>query len=127
MNYQKQAENFLEQTGTKLKWEYLKHDKYWHEDKVTRDIYKFTLTRNKKRYSGTFGQSIADFGKIPTAYALLSCLTKSDPCTFENFCSDFGYDTDSRNAEKTYKAVIKEWQGVNKLFGDVLEQLAEIQ
>ena len=24
---------------------------------------------------------------------------------FENFCADYGYDTDSRSAEKTYKAV----------------------
>jgi len=64
----------------------------------------------------------------PTAYDVLTCLTKSDPGTFENFCDDFGYDTDSRSAEKTYKAVVNEWQNIQALFTDAeIEQLQEIQ
>lgn len=64
----------------------------------------------------------------PTAYDLLSCLTKYDPGTFENFCADYGYDTDSRKAEKTYKEVMKEWENVSRIFStDELEQLQEIQ
>lgn len=64
----------------------------------------------------------------PSAYAVLTCLQKYDPGTFENFCSEFGYDTDSRKAVSTYKAVCKEWQNINKLFLDSeIEQLQEIQ
>lgn len=64
----------------------------------------------------------------PTAYDVLACLTKYDPGTFEDFCSEFGYDEDSRNAEKTYNAVKDEWQNVRALFTDSeIEQLQEIQ
>jgi hypothetical protein len=64
----------------------------------------------------------------PSAYDVLTCLTKYDVGTFENFCSDFGYDTDSRTAERTYKAVLEEWQNVEKLFtSEQLEELQEIQ
>jgi hypothetical protein len=65
---------------------------------------------------------------FPSAYDVLTCLTKCDPGTFENFCSDFGYDTDSRKAERTYKAVCDEWEQVSKLFNEQeIELLQEIQ
>ena len=54
----------------------------------------------------------------PTAYDLLACLQKSDPGSFENFCPEFGYDSDSRTAERTYKAVKEEFQGLERLFTD---------
>jgi len=63
----------------------------------------------------------------PTMYDVLTCLTKYDPETFENFCSEYGYDEDSRTAERTYKAVCKEYEAVDRLFSDVMEELQEIQ
>lgn len=64
----------------------------------------------------------------PTAYDILTCLTKYDPGTFEDFCGEFGYDTDSRRAEKTYNAVMDEYRQVAMLFDeDEMEQLREIQ
>ena len=66
-------------------------------------------------------------GEIPTAYDVLACLTKYDPGTFEDFCDEFGYDTDSRKAEKTYNAVREEWLNVTRLFTDEeINRLAEI-
>lgn len=67
-------------------------------------------------------------GTPPTAYDVLTCLQKYDVGTFENFCSEFGYDTDSRKAEKVYKAVVDEYNNLRILFSDSeLEQLQEIQ
>ena len=64
----------------------------------------------------------------PSDYDILACLTKYDPGTFEDFCGDFGYDTDSRKAEKTYFAVQKEYQNLRGMFtGPELENMAEIQ
>lgn len=66
-------------------------------------------------------------GKAPDAYSILACLTTYDPGTFEDFCSEFGYDTDSKRAEKTYNAVVKEWVGVMALWADEeIEKLQEI-
>jgi hypothetical protein len=67
-------------------------------------------------------------GEAPTPYDVLACLTKYDPGTLEDFCSEFGYDTDSKKAEKTYLAVKDEWQNVCALFTDAeIEALQEIQ
>lgn len=67
-------------------------------------------------------------GTSPTEYDILACLTKYDPETFENFCDEFGYDTDSKSAEKTYNAVVNEYKNVAMLWNDSeIEQLAEIQ
>lgn len=60
-----------------------------------------------------------------TAYDVLTCITKSDPGTFEDFCGEFGYDSDSKRAEQTYFAVQKEWAKVRRFFTP--EELAEIQ
>jgi hypothetical protein len=57
----------------------------------------------------------------------LACLTKYDPGSFEDFCNEFGYKEDSRTAERTYNAVVKEWQNVCMFWNDdEIEELREI-
>ena len=64
----------------------------------------------------------------PTNYTILSCLQKYEVGTFADFCSEFGYSEDSRAAEKTYKAVCKEYDNVFKIWNDLeIEKLQEIQ
>lgn len=64
---------------------------------------------------------------VPSVYDVLACLTKYDPGTFENFCWEFGYDEDSRTAERIYFAVQKEYSQLVKLFSaEEMEELAEI-
>jgi len=63
--------------------------------------------------------------KEPALYSVLACLQKYDVGSFEDFCSDFGYDEDSRTAEKTYKAVLKEWEAMERLFNN--EELELLQ
>lgn len=68
-----------------------------------------------------------DFSK-PTPYDVLTCLTKYDPGTFEDFCGDFGYDEDSRAAERTYNAAKHEFNQLQTLYSDAeLELMTEIQ
>lgn len=77
--------------------------------------------------NGSFGVIKNPYKKVPTAYDILSCLTKYDPDTFENFCSEFGYDTDSKKAEKTYNAVKDEYKNICTIFTDAeIEELQEI-
>ena len=67
-------------------------------------------------------------GKIPTDYDILTCLTKYNPGTLQDFCSEFGYDTDSKSAEKTYLAVKEEWKNVQTIWTDKeIELLIEIE
>ncbi len=130
-DYKKQANDFLTETSTTFTATFLKHGKHFDNDKDSRDIFKCTLKRGTRSYTFNFGQSINDStgkGKNPpTAYDVLACINKYDPGTFENFCSEYDYDTDSRTAEKTYKGVIEEWQAVERLFTDnEIEKLQEI-
>lgn len=64
---------------------------------------------------------------VPSVYDVLACLTKYDPGTFEDFCSEYGYEEDSRTAERIYFAVQKEYAQLARLFTpDEMDELAEI-
>ncbi len=131
--YTEHADRFLVDTGTKLNIVYDGCDYYFDDDKSPRDIYKCRLKRGGRQYSFRFGQSIAamERGESPTAYDILSCLTKYEPeGDVWDFASEYGYEIHDRKSydrvNRTFKAVNREWRGVNRLFEDVLEQLAEI-
>ena len=129
MNYEEQAKNFLRDTGARIKIRFLKKDKYFHDDKEARNIYTFTISRGKRKYKGTFGDSILNTEKRtePTEYDILSCITKHEPEeTLYDFMLAYGYE-DEKTAKKIYDEVRKEYQGIKELFNDKeLEKLQEI-
>lgn len=128
--HQKQALDFLNATSTSLTIKFKKYGPHFEGDKQSRNIYRCRLKNELGSYNFNFGQSIdgTQKGEAPSAYDILTCLTKYDPVSFEDFCSDFGYDSDSRSAEKIYKAVAKEWKAIDKLFtSEQIELLQEIQ
>jgi hypothetical protein len=47
------------------------------------------------------------------------------------FAREYGYEIHDeksyKNLKKTFEAVRDEWENVNRVFGDVLDDLAEIQ
>lgn len=59
-----------------------------------------------------------------TEREVLDCLSFSDPGNFFDFCEGYGYDKDSREAEKIYHAVLKEYLGLRNIF--TAEQLDEL-
>jgi len=129
--YIKQANDFLDKWSLTLSIKYDGKRKHFPHDKEERDCYTFTLThtvRNRK-YSSNFGQSLDGTKKRekPSNYDILTCLTKYDPGTHEDFCSDYGYDTDSIKGLKTYHAVMEEWQGVKKVIpNEAMEEFQNI-
>lgn len=125
--YEQQAQQFADKHGVKLTCKWLKYGPYFEGDAQIQHVFKCTLKRAGKSYTFTFGQSIAADATPPNMYDILTCLTKYDPKSFDDFCSDYGYSNDSRSAEKIYKAVLKDWKTVNRLFSDILEELQEIQ
>ena len=140
MNYEQNAIEALNNMKVSFKATFIKNGKHFTDDKEDRDIFRCTFKRlNFKTFSSQYCQFSLKFGQSinnstgtgknkPTSYDVLSCLQKYDVGTFEDFCSEFGYDTDSRKAEKTYKAVCKEFANVQRFFtNDEIEQLQEIQ
>ena len=127
--YDQQSAELLSKFGVTLKVEFSRHGKHFADDKEKRAIYKCTLRKGRRSYVFDFGQSIAGtlIDEKPTEYDIMTCLQKYEVGTFEDFCSEFGYDEDSRTAERTYKAVVKEYDGVCRIFSDEeLEILQEI-
>ena len=110
MNYEQQALDFAKKHKVNFKVigepEYRR---YFPDDKESRWIFKLKLSRNRKSYTFTFGQSISCGQKEPTIYDVLACLTKYDVGSFAEFCSEFGYPPD-RKAKITYNAVCKEYE-----------------
>ena len=64
---------------------------------------------------------------VVTPYAVVADLQKYDIGTFEDFCLEFGYDTDSRRALQCYLDVQAQYSELCKIFSeDELERLREI-
>jgi hypothetical protein len=69
--------------------------------------------------------------KPPDAADVLSCLcldaTSADRVTFEDWCSDFGYDTDSRKAEKIYLACVETNAKLHAFLGEDFDLFARAE
>ena len=86
--------------------------------KITRDL-QDTLRLNGPWYRKK--------PKPPTNYDLLACLESRNPGTFEEFCWEFGYNTDSIRDRKVYDGVVDQYLQLAKMFSsEELETLGEI-
>ena len=133
MDYNKQAEQFLNRYNAKLRIEFDRYDFHLPDDKEKRDIYEVTISRKEKSYTFYFGQSVYNSKKgngeikAPSAYDILTSLMKCDPETFENFCNEYVIDNDSVSALKTYKAAANEYHNMRILFNEEeLEAMSKI-
>ena len=87
--------------------------------------YEFLTYTDKAKASKELKEKQA--AAVPTVYEILACMTKYDPGTFDEFCSEFGYDEDSKTADRIYIAVTKEYKQLERLFTpEQMEQLQEI-
>lgn len=85
--------------------------------------YRCTLRYQGRQYSFDYwmGQAHKDEPSVEMVLdSLLSDASAGDQ-DFEEFCSEFGYDEDSREAERTWKACQKSGEGVKRLLGDDYE------
>jgi hypothetical protein len=69
-------------------------------------------------YSKGYGHN----GAEPTADEVLDCLASDasfvvNSRSFEDWCADLGYDTDSRKAEKTFKTCERQAERLQKFLG----------
>lgn len=54
-------------------------------------------------------------------------MQKYDVGYFDDFCGEFGYDNYTTASKKTYKAVCKEWEAMDRMFNsEELQILREI-
>jgi hypothetical protein len=91
-----------------------------------------TNTETKQRCTFEFWASIAK-PELTTEYDVLNafyCFVSdaiSGMMDFEEFCSEFGYDNDSRTAERTWKACIRAMRKLQRIYdGDIYDLSNEL-
>ena len=94
----------------------------WNNHLVT-----VTNTDNKQRCTFEFWSSIAspsldsDYDVLNAFYCFVGD-AMSGKMDFNDFCGEFGYDTDSRAAEKTWKACKRSAEKLERIYdGDIYE------
>jgi len=91
--------------------------------------FKVTLKNGKKQFTLYYSQGFRICGD-PTAESVLSCLHSDQSCVdmdFDDFCAEMGYDSDSRKAEKIYKAVISQSKKLEQFMGDLLDEFMDCE
>jgi len=132
MNDESKAEQFLQEARVNFSAKFTHYGGHFEDETENRDNFRCTFSRGRKRLVINYGQSLAlsdgAGGSPPHPYEVLACITKRNPWSFSEFCSDYGYSEDSRKAKKLYKATLKEWKGVEAFFtAEEREALQEIQ
>jgi hypothetical protein len=135
MDYIKQAKDFLKSTKKKIKIHYVGKDinKLWGE-KEYRNLYEISILNIGSdhplmtfKFWDSLNNSRNDNKQPPSEYDVLTCLQKYDCGTFENFCVEYGYDEDSKKAEKIYNLCCEEYKNLCKIFTEEqMRQLREI-
>jgi len=128
-----QAEQFLTSNGIKFRAT-LSDTKSpaWGSDGKHGHRYRVTLSK-PKRLTFDFWSSIADAQKgIKTVrpYDVLACVNGDayTPETFEDFCAEYGYDSDSIKALQTFRRCSAFAKRLRAFFtAEELKQLQEIQ
>ena len=86
--------------------------------------YKCKLTMGRKQMTVYFSQGYG-ITHEPEAADVLNCLADdsagvSNARSFEEWAEEYGYDTDSRKAEKTYKVCVKQAARLLSFLGEDL-------
>jgi hypothetical protein len=110
------------------------HAPQWAEGEEHGNQYKITLSgEGRNPVTFDFWGSINDRkkGEDPTEYDILACVSGDINCpdTFEDFCSEYGYDEDSRKAYATWDRCRNFAEKLQGFFceGEERDSLAEIQ
>jgi hypothetical protein len=95
------------------------------DDAANMDHWKCVVKMGRKQMTVVFSMGYGHNGKEPKLADVLDCLSSDasgleSSRGFEDWCSDYGYDTDSRKAEKIYKSVEHQAKRLKNFLGDSL-------
>ena len=135
--YEKQAIDFLKKHNAKMTISHIYDDYggYTISEMTKGWLYRVRIDREGKSWTFKFSDSQRNRwdDERPTKYDVLACIEKYEPYWDDvwDFAKEFGYEIYNRETykkiERIFKAVKKEYQNVERIFGDCLEELREIQ
>jgi hypothetical protein len=120
-----QISEFIDKHNLKLtKVEY--RDSNPNFDDSDMDHWTVTLKHGRKQMSLPFSKGTGHHGREPELDEVLDCLISDANSVrwenFEGFAANMGYDSDSRKAEKIYKACERSAKRLEKFLGDAYEE-----
>lgn len=100
------------------------------DDGWTHDAWRVTLRLDGRRMTLTYRMGTGHDGAAPTLDGVLESLTADasgydTAAGFEDWAADYGYDPDSRAAERTYRAVARQTRRLAALLGDAYDAAIE--
>ena len=118
-------EAFIDAAGIAMEYRLVKDGGYKGPS-----TWSVTLAANRANFTTTYTMGAAHRPKIPDLPGVLYSLSSDAGCvrygqTFEDFCGELGYDSDSRTAEKTFNACRDEWAALIRMGFD-LDALDEV-
>lgn len=119
----KTMKSFIERNRIKINSEWADENKNAPDWKDA-NHYKVTLRMGKKQLTTYFSQGYAISGE-PKADDVLDCMASDaagieNARSFEDWASEYGYDTDSRKAEKIYNVCVTQAEKLKAFLGDTL-------
>lgn len=93
------------------------------DDSANMDHWLVVLWCGRRRMTLPFSMGYGHNGAEPDLPTVLDCLASDangydNAGSFDDWASEYGYDPDSRKAERTYKAVKQSADKLRKLLGD---------
>jgi hypothetical protein len=93
-----------------------------HMDSQNMDHWRCVLRRGKSSVVVYFSKGYGYHGQEPTLDEVLDCMASDasgydNAQSFEDWCSEYGFDTDSRKAERTYKTIQRQSGRLKELLG----------
>jgi hypothetical protein len=117
-------QEFIDETGIASTSEWAERNPHM-EDSDRMDNWRVRLrSRNTGRTMRLYySKGVGHNGAKPETDEVLDCLAMDasgidNARGFEDWCSEYGYDTDSRSAEKTYKVCIRQAERLRGFLGD---------
>ena len=120
--------NFVNKYNVSIENEWT--DKNPNMDSKTRMIHwKSTLRMGRRLMALIFSQGLGIAGE-PEAESVLCCLKSDSYCadfSFEEFCNEFGYDEDSRQAKRTHDAIITQSKKLRRFMNDRYDEFMDCE
>lgn len=130
MDYNKEIIKILNKSGIETDIAYITRSyTNWDKDNL-HNQYKVVLKRGNEQMQFDFWDSLYNTQNNirPSTYDVIACLEWYDIYDFEDFCLNFGYNTDSIKAFEIYKTYQKQQKELFKLIPEekIREEIREI-
>lgn len=120
---------FLTRVPVRAEVEWADSNPHMHDDgnRDRMSHWKIRLTLRRRAMTVYFSQGSAHTAE-PTVKDVIGCLALdaagyANARSFEDWCGEYGYDTDSRKAERTFKIIGKQADALRRLLADDHDRL----